>query len=71
VVRVVPEDEMVQALVETAERIVADGADAVLADAEAGAAREAAAARVELLRTQGEDPNRSEERIARIRDLTR
>ncbi len=70
VVRVVPEEQMVQALVDTAERIVADGAEAVLADAEAGAVREAAETRIELLRSQGDDPNRSEERIARIRDLT-
>ena len=69
VVRVVPEAEMVGALIETAERVMAEGIDAVIATAEAGAAEEAAATRVELLRTQGEDANHSEERIARIREI--
>src|SRR5207253_9445108 len=41
VVRVVPEADMVQALVEEAERIVAEGIEARLAAAEAGAADEA------------------------------
>ncbi|MFM7060540.1 MAG: flavodoxin-dependent (E)-4-hydroxy-3-methylbut-2-enyl-diphosphate synthase [Actinomycetes bacterium] len=69
VVRVVPEAEMVGALIETAERVMAEGIDAVIASADAGAAEEAAATRVELLRSQGEDANNSEERIARIREL--
>jgi len=69
VVRVVQEAEMVAALVEAAERIMAEGIDAVLASADEDAVREAAATRVELLRTQGEDANRSAERVARIRDL--
>lgn len=69
VVRVVPEAEMVTALVEAAERIMAEGVDAVLASADEDAVREAATTRVELLRAQGEDANRSGERVARIRDL--
>ena len=69
VVRVVPEAEMVGALIEVAERVVAEGADAVIATADAGAAEEAAVTRVELLRTQGEDANDSESRIARIREI--
>jgi (E)-4-hydroxy-3-methylbut-2-enyl-diphosphate synthase len=69
VVRVVPESEMVAALVEEAERIAAEGIDARLADADAGAEAEAEAARAELLGLQGEDVNADAERIARIRDL--
>jgi (E)-4-hydroxy-3-methylbut-2-enyl-diphosphate synthase len=69
VVRVVPESEMVAALIETAERVMDEGIDAVIASADAGAAEEAAATRVELLRTQGEDANHSEERVARIREI--
>ena len=60
---------MVGALIEVAERVVAEGADAVIATADAGAAEEAAVTRVELLRTQGEDANDSESRIARIREI--
>src|SRR5262249_34383138 len=70
VVRVVPEAEMVAALVEEAERIVAEGIDARLAAADADAAAIAAAAREELIQIQGRDVNRAEDRIARIRDLT-
>jgi (E)-4-hydroxy-3-methylbut-2-enyl-diphosphate synthase len=70
VVRVVPEAEMVSALVEEAERIVAEGIDARLAAADADAAAIAAASRDELLQIQGLDANRAGERIERIRDLT-
>ena len=69
VVRVVPEAEMVDALVAEAERIMADGIDAVLARADAGAAREAEAARVELLSTQGLDVNHAAEKIEKIREI--
>jgi (E)-4-hydroxy-3-methylbut-2-enyl-diphosphate synthase len=69
VVRVVPESEMVAALVEEAERIVAEGIEARLADADAGAEAEAEATRAELLGLQGEDVNADAQRIARIRDL--
>jgi (E)-4-hydroxy-3-methylbut-2-enyl-diphosphate synthase len=70
VVRVVPEAEMVDALVTEAERIVAEGIDARLAAADADAEAIAAATRDELLQIQGFDANRSEERIERIRKLT-
>jgi (E)-4-hydroxy-3-methylbut-2-enyl-diphosphate synthase len=69
VVRVVPEAEMVDALVAEAERIMEEGIDAVLADADAGAAAEAEATRVELLSTQGLDANNASERIERIREI--
>jgi (E)-4-hydroxy-3-methylbut-2-enyl-diphosphate synthase len=69
VVRVVPEAEMVDALVETAQRIMADGVDAVIAAADRGAAAEAEATRVELLATQGADANHAGEKIERIREL--
>ncbi len=69
VVRVVPESEMVAALVNEAERIVAEGIEARLAAADADAEAIAAATREELLQIQGTDANRSEERVARIRDI--
>src|SRR5262245_23255502 len=69
VVRVVPESEMVSALVDEAERIVAEGIDARLAAADADAEAIAAATRDELLQIQGADANRSSEKIARIRDI--
>jgi (E)-4-hydroxy-3-methylbut-2-enyl-diphosphate synthase len=69
VVRVVPEAEMVDALVATAEQIMEDGIDAVIARADAGAAAEAEATRVELLATQGVDANHAGEKIEKIREL--
>ncbi|HEY8218361.1 MAG TPA: flavodoxin-dependent (E)-4-hydroxy-3-methylbut-2-enyl-diphosphate synthase [Acidimicrobiia bacterium] len=69
VVRVVPEAEMVDALVAEAELIMAEGIDAALAGADAGAAREAEAAREELLQIQGLDANRASEKIAKIREI--
>jgi len=69
VVRVVPEAEMVAALVEEAERIMAEGIEARLADADAGAEAEAAAARAALLGEQGADANDDATRIAKIRDV--
>jgi len=68
-VRVVPEAEMVAALVEEAERLVAEGVEARLAAADTNAVREAARVREELLAAQGEDPNLVSERIDRIRHL--
>ena len=67
IVRVVPEDEMVEALVAEAEKLVAEGVEARLAAADAGAAREAEADRRALLDSQGEDANRSEEKVELIR----
>jgi (E)-4-hydroxy-3-methylbut-2-enyl-diphosphate synthase len=69
IVRVVPEDQMVEALVAEAERLVAEGVEARLAAAEAGAAEEAEADRRALLEAKGEDANRAGERIARIRKV--
>jgi len=66
VVRVVPEAEMVSALVEEAERLVAEGADARLAAADAGAAEEADRTRRELLAIQGDDPNAVSEKVELI-----
>ena len=69
VVRVVPEDEMVDALIEAAERIMEEGIEAVIASAEVGAAEEAEAVRVELLGSQGDDANNSASRVERIRQI--
>ena len=63
VVRVVPEAEMVAALVEEAERLVAEGFEARLAAADAGAAEEAERTRTELLDLQGDDPNAVEQTV--------
>ncbi len=71
VVRVVPEADMVAALVDEAERLVAEGVDARLAAADAGAAEEAERTRAELLDLQGDDPNAVEQRVELIhKDLT-
>ena len=66
VVRVVPEADMVAALVEEAERLVAEGAEARLAAADAGAAEEAERTRLALLADQGDDPNAVGERVELI-----
>ena len=70
VVRVVPEDEMVAALVEWADRIAADGVQAALDDADEGAAAEAEKDRVALLSEQGDDVNASEQKVDLIRKRT-
>ena len=67
IVRVVPEDEMVAALVDEAERIVAEGVEARLAAADAGAEAEAAADREALFTERGADANHAAERIEIIR----
>ncbi len=54
VVRVVPEEEMVEALVAEAERLVEEGVEARLAAADLGAGQEAEEARLELLGIQGD-----------------
>ena len=63
IVRVVPEAEMVTALVEEAEKLMAEGFEARLAAADTTAAKEAEADRMALLGDQGSDANHSEERI--------
>ncbi len=67
IIRVVPEDEMVSALVEEAERLVAEGLEARLAAAEAGAAEQAEADRRALIEAKGADANRSAEKVELIR----
>src|SRR3954470_8646232 len=69
VVRVVPEVEMVDALVAEAEAIVREGIDARLAAADENAEAIAAATREELLQIQGTDANRSDEKVERIREI--
>src|SRR5450432_3231147 len=69
VVRVVPEAEMVDALVEAAERIMAEGIDARLAAADENAEAIAAATREELIQIQGLDVNHSDEKVERIREI--
>ncbi len=66
IVRVVPEDEMVEALVAEAEKLVAEGVDARLAAADRGAAAAAEADRAALLDLRGDDANSSETRIELI-----
>jgi len=68
-IRVVREADMIDALVEEAERIMEEGVDARLAAADERAAREAAEDREELLQIQGTDANRAAERIERIREI--
>ncbi|MDQ3680690.1 MAG: flavodoxin-dependent (E)-4-hydroxy-3-methylbut-2-enyl-diphosphate synthase [Actinomycetota bacterium] len=69
VVRVVPEDEMVQALLDEARLLVEQGVEARLAAADAAAEAEAEKDRGELLVAQGSDVNDSEQRIELIRKM--
>ncbi|MDQ1417986.1 MAG: (E)-4-hydroxy-3-methylbut-2-enyl-diphosphate synthase [Acidimicrobiaceae bacterium] len=66
IVRVVPEADMVSALVDEAEKLVKEGVDARLAAADHGAAAEAEADRAALLDLRGDDANNSETRIELI-----
>ncbi len=70
VVRVVPENEMVSALVAMAKEIATTSIDTVLSNADEGAAAEAEKDRRLLLGEQGDDVNNSEERIELIRKTT-
>jgi (E)-4-hydroxy-3-methylbut-2-enyl-diphosphate synthase len=65
-IRVVPEADMVAALVEEAERLVAEGAEARIADADVGAVEEAERNRQALLADQGDDPNAVAQRVELI-----
>jgi (E)-4-hydroxy-3-methylbut-2-enyl-diphosphate synthase len=67
-VRVVPEEAMVDALVEEARRLVAEGVEARLAAADAAAEDLAHEERVELIGLQG-DANRAAERRAAVADV--
>jgi len=68
IVRVVKESEMVDALVEEAERLVAEGVEARLAAADASAEAEAEADRAALLEEHGDDPNATAIKIQGIRE---
>ena len=59
---------MVEALLEEAERLVAEGVEARLAGAGDGAGREAEETRIELLGTQG-DPNQTAARKAAVAEV--
>ncbi len=67
IVRVVPEDEMVDALVAEAEKLVSEGVEARLAAADSGAEAEAEADRRALLDAKGDDANASESKVELIR----
>ncbi len=69
VVKVVPEPEMVDALVEWAGIIADGGVEEALRRRDVGAAAEAEADRLALLDDKGADANRAEERIQIIRGL--
>ncbi|MSO78985.1 MAG: flavodoxin-dependent (E)-4-hydroxy-3-methylbut-2-enyl-diphosphate synthase [Acidimicrobiia bacterium] len=67
VVRVVPEAEMVSALIDEAEKIMEEGIEARIAAADVDAERIAAETREELLQIQGTDANHDSEKIKKIR----
>ncbi|MEX1125366.1 MAG: flavodoxin-dependent (E)-4-hydroxy-3-methylbut-2-enyl-diphosphate synthase [Acidimicrobiia bacterium] len=68
VVRVVPEADMVEALLDEARKLVEEGVESRLAHAQANAAEIAAAAREELIQIQG-DVNHSRDRRARVAEV--
>jgi (E)-4-hydroxy-3-methylbut-2-enyl-diphosphate synthase len=67
IVRVVPEDEMVQALVAEAQKIADEGIEARMAAADDGAEEEAEADRQALFAAKGADANHSEDVVLEIR----
>ncbi len=67
VVKVVPEKEMVDALVEWAQKLASEGIDVALASADESAAAEAEADRQALLEVQGDDVNQAEALVETIR----
>ncbi|MHB8682611.1 MAG: flavodoxin-dependent (E)-4-hydroxy-3-methylbut-2-enyl-diphosphate synthase [Acidimicrobiales bacterium] len=67
IVRVVPEADMVAALVEEAEKLVAEGIEARLAAADTGAEAEAEADRQALFAARGADANHASEKVELIR----
>jgi (E)-4-hydroxy-3-methylbut-2-enyl-diphosphate synthase len=69
VVKVVPENEMVEALVEWADLIAKNGVEAALAKAEDGAADEAEKDRAALLEDKGVDANEASVHIDAIRRI--
>lgn len=69
VVRVVPEDEMVEALLQEARALVEEGIDARLAKADATAAAEAAKERTQLVEIRG-DVNNAAAKKAKVEEIT-
>lgn len=69
VVRVVPEADMVQALIAEAQAIMEEGIEARILKADKGAAAEAEQARDELIQIQGLDANNASKKIDMINDL--
>ena len=67
IIRVVKEEDMVAALVEEAEKLVAEGVEARLAARDFSAEAEAEADRAALLDLKGADANHASERIQKIR----
>ncbi len=67
IVRVVPEDAMVEELISEAQKLVKEGVEARLAAADEHAAREAELDRAALLEIKGADANDSEARVNLIR----
>lgn len=67
IVRVVPEDEMVDALVAEAEKLLEEGIEARLEKRDRSAEAEAEADRAALLDAKGDDANHATERISEIR----
>ncbi len=67
IVRVVAEADMVSALVDEAEKLVAEGVEARLAAADEGAEAEAELDRQALLQMQGDDPNAVAQKVQLIR----
>src|SRR5215213_7520921 len=66
-IAVVPEEQMVAALLDEAEKLVKEGVEARLAAADAGAAEAAEADRQALLDVQGADANASEAKVELVR----
>lgn len=67
IVRVVPEEHMVEELVLEAQRLVKEGVEARLAAADSSAVEEAEKDRAALLELKGQDANNSESRVESIR----
>jgi (E)-4-hydroxy-3-methylbut-2-enyl-diphosphate synthase len=67
IIRVVPEDEMVEALVDEAKKIIEEGVEARLAARDQSAEKEAAADRAALLDDRGADANNAQIKIENIR----
>jgi (E)-4-hydroxy-3-methylbut-2-enyl-diphosphate synthase len=68
VVRVVPEEEMVEALLDEARKLVEEGVESRLAHAEANAEEIANAARQELIQIQG-DANKASDRRRKVAEV--